>query len=364
MAMTLDPEQLMNAQAIVQVGRQVGATDEEIVGALSAGWSESRFRTNAVGDNGAAVGLFQQHPHYGSTEARRDPFTAARQFFANLFGTRNSNDPIGVRVANVQRPAAQYRAMYGTNLPVALDVFAQLQSMDQRSDFGSADTAERQAGGQWQGWQSLDEFLRGLGIRVGDPTAGQTTGGTHVDGSYHYLGLGRDYGASSDRDAIALALLPFADEPGDPLDELFYSPLNIFYDEGRAITPSASLRSGHQDHVHVALDRDGRTVNLVGQPISNVGSAAAVSSGTVPAFLGVLQSLDDALNKGGGLTNPVGTGKILIARAGVVAGGITLTIFGLVLLVSAVGRRSDVRSLVSSLPGPAGVIAGAAERST
>lgn len=41
--------------------------------AIANAYAESRLDPNAVGDGGAAVGLFQVHPWGGSVEARKDP---------------------------------------------------------------------------------------------------------------------------------------------------------------------------------------------------------------------------------------------------------------------------------------------------
>lgn len=101
-------------------------------------------------------------------------------------------------------------------------------------------------------WRSVDAYLGALGIRYGSPTVGQTTGGTHAPGSLHYSGRARDYGRSqSDMPAIISALLPFAEGPDHLIQELF--GLGVFWKSGRVITPSTSLRTAHQDHVHVGL---------------------------------------------------------------------------------------------------------------
>lgn len=103
-------------------------------------------------------------------------------------------------------------------------------------------------------WQSIDAFLERKGIRFGKPTPGQTTGGRHATNSLHYDNRARDYGRSnSDVSAITAALLPFAKGPSPQVIELFDSVAGVFYKNGAAITPSASLRQGHYSHVHAAL---------------------------------------------------------------------------------------------------------------
>lgn len=142
-----------------------------------------------------------------------------------------------------------------------------------------------------QGWISVDDYLRARQIRIGAPTPGQTVGGSHTAGSLHFSGRGRDYGdANSDCAAIAQALLPLAQGPDAPVEELFYAPLNIFFDHGQAITPSASLRAGHQDHVHVGLAPG---VDLM-QSAPGVGSSPSGSSSGTVGFLQALMKSETA----------------------------------------------------------------------
>jgi hypothetical protein len=131
------------------------------------------------------------------------------------------------------------------------------------------------------GWPSIDAALSALGLTFGAPTTGQTTGGSHAPGSEHYQGRARDYGdANSDVKAVATALLPYAQGPNAPIDELFFAPLNIFYKTGQAITPDDALRQGHYNHVHVGIRPGvdlaaaiggGATATTVGSKIPGAG---------------------------------------------------------------------------------------------
>lgn len=102
-------------------------------------------------------------------------------------------------------------------------------------------------------WETIDLYLKARGVRVGAPTPSQTTAGTHVPTSYHYRGLARDYGRTSDAAAIARLLLPLAVMPFSPIVELFYTPLGIFVKNGVRFTPSEKLSRDHVDHVHVSV---------------------------------------------------------------------------------------------------------------
>ena len=111
------------------------------------------------------------------------------------------------------------------------------------------------------GWAEIDRYLTSLGVRIGKPTIGQTTGGTHTTTSWHYKGQARDYGQSnSDLAAILVALYPYALGVGAPIIELYGR--DVFMKNGRAIAPSRALRDGHQNHVHVAI-APGRTLPVI-----------------------------------------------------------------------------------------------------
>lgn len=343
MAYALTTDQRNVAATIVDVGRSVGASDEEIIGALSAGIVESQL-TNLPGGHLDSVGVFQQRPSQGWT-GLRNVGAAAREFFTRLLGTGGGD--IAERVANVQRPAAQYRYRYREQLDEAMSVFAQVVN--------SATTTIRS-------WQDLDDWLRSKGINVGAPSTGQTTGGSHVQGSYHYQGLGRDYGNESDERAVALALVPLAQGPNRVLDELYYSPLGIFYDNGVAINPNEhpSIRDTHYDHVHAG-------VRAGGASIDGTVSGALVSTETVPEgpIFGVLKSIDATLNTEssglGDLLNPIDDLRVIVARSAVVLVGVTVGVFGLILVVSSVGKKSGLTDMAKMVPGPTSVAATAAD---
>jgi hypothetical protein len=74
------PEQLSNAKVIIQVGRQLGASDRDITIALMAGWQESGLRNLNYGDRDS-IGMFQQRNAWGSRSDRMDPVKSARMFF-------------------------------------------------------------------------------------------------------------------------------------------------------------------------------------------------------------------------------------------------------------------------------------------
>lgn len=168
------------------------------------------------------------------------------------------------------------------------------------------------------GWASIDNALAALGIRFGAPTPGQTTAGTHVPTSEHYQGRARDYGdANSDSAAIVAALEPLAEGPGAPIDELFWSPGNVFLKNGAVISPDPSLRQEHYDHVHVGIKAD---TDLT-QYLASAGVASGPGDGSAAA-------------------TPVGFGSSLTKDAMRFAVEATLVLGGLALVVLGVIRTT------------------------
>lgn len=110
-------------------------------------------------------------------------------------------------------------------------------------------------------WENIDAYLISLGVRIGAPTPAQTSGGTHAPGSYHHPKMGataRDYGdgwPQSDCKAVVRALEPFATGPNYKLAELFYTPLDVFYKNGKRASwwTRRAVAASHRDHVHAAL---------------------------------------------------------------------------------------------------------------
>ena len=117
MAVNLNDQQKANAQAIIKVGRDMGASDDVIQMALAVAWMESRLINNPGGDRDSA-GLFQQRPSqgWGTYEQVTNPEYAARQFFQRAIPLAARNGNLGEVAADVQRPAKQYRHLYGDNL--------------------------------------------------------------------------------------------------------------------------------------------------------------------------------------------------------------------------------------------------------
>lgn len=85
--MAWDAEQTANANVIISVGRQVGASDRDIQIALMTALQESGLRNLNHGDRDS-LGLFQQRPSmgWGSKEQVTDPYYAAKTFYQGKTG--------------------------------------------------------------------------------------------------------------------------------------------------------------------------------------------------------------------------------------------------------------------------------------
>lgn len=79
------PEQLANARTIAQVGRQVGASQRDILIGIMTAMQESGLRALNYGDRDS-VGLFQQRTPWGTLQQRMDPAESARMFFQGGHG--------------------------------------------------------------------------------------------------------------------------------------------------------------------------------------------------------------------------------------------------------------------------------------
>jgi hypothetical protein len=107
-------------------------------------------------------------------------------------------------------------------------------------------------------WLEIDDYLIAHGLRVGEATSGQITGGHHAAHhghlSNHYFGTARDYGVhDSDAHGIARRLEFIATQQNGPISELYFAPLDIWYKDGRRVEDGARVIGGHLDHCHVAL---------------------------------------------------------------------------------------------------------------
>lgn len=95
--------------------------------------------------------------------------------------------------------------------------------------------------------------LQALGAKFGlvnDPGNGQTTGGKHAPGSYHYSGRAVDYGNGRNSDAKLRELAGYAFAHPKLFKELFYAPTGQYIKNG--VVHKGAGAEGHGDHLHMA----------------------------------------------------------------------------------------------------------------
>lgn len=164
------------------------------------------------------------------------------------------------------------------------------------------------------GWQQIDAYLTSKGVRIGPPTLGQTTGGTHASGSYHYVGLARDYGASnSDSLGVFNTLAPLATGKNPPIIELYGS-------DGRGFKNGQPVDGAKYDPASVApLSRHTHVAIAAGATLSNQGSPSFLDSinplKTIPDAAGNLINLVPGASAVGGAITDTGSGVVSIAKS-------------------------------------------------
>ncbi|MEV4078927.1 hypothetical protein AB0J43_01370 [Nonomuraea fuscirosea] len=121
--------QAANARAVLQVademkyGGELGLPERAKVIAIATTLQESNLNRNAIGDGGAAVGVFQQHPHWGRN--RTDPAASAKRFYSRLVKVpRWRTRPLTEAAQAVQRSA--YPNAYAKHEPKAERIVAKL----------------------------------------------------------------------------------------------------------------------------------------------------------------------------------------------------------------------------------------------
>jgi hypothetical protein len=137
---TLNGEQLKNANAIAAVGRKLGASKRDIQIAVMTAMTESNLRNLNYGDKDS-VGLFQQRGGWGSTSQRMDPAHAATSFYKELFKVKNRNSLQPWQAAQaVQRSAfsdgSNYKSYWALGQQVAGKGNYGSGSFDASSDTG------------------------------------------------------------------------------------------------------------------------------------------------------------------------------------------------------------------------------------
>lgn len=104
----LTKEQQANARIIVDVAEDLRLPKRAAIIGVATGLQESFLKSNVVGDNGQAHGVFQQHPQHGwGTHAQvTNTAYAARTFYNRLVKVKDwDTKPLTVAAQSVQRSA-------------------------------------------------------------------------------------------------------------------------------------------------------------------------------------------------------------------------------------------------------------------
>jgi hypothetical protein len=154
-------EQIENARKIVEIGKQVGASEKQIRAALSAGIVESRLRNLPHGDRDS-LGIMQQRPSqgWGSRDQVTNVDYAIRKFFEAAM-TASQNGTPGQLAQRVQRSAFPRR--YDQHMPQADELLAQFSG---GSLPVTVQNFSQLANGTPPG--HMDELSAGLAAAVGD----------------------------------------------------------------------------------------------------------------------------------------------------------------------------------------------------
>ncbi|UVK63827.1 tape measure protein [Gordonia phage LilyPad] len=134
------------AQLIIARGEAMGATEDEIKGALATALVENGL-TNKKGGPDGSTGSFQQRPlpewTKGGTRNRESVDDAATTFYEKLIATRGQGD-IGNRTADVQRPREDLRGKYADRMAEASMFYTRNKGAAEQ--FGSASGMSATAG--------------------------------------------------------------------------------------------------------------------------------------------------------------------------------------------------------------------------
>lgn len=200
----LEAERRRNAEIIIRVGRQVGASDRDILIGLMTAMQESSLRNLNYGDRDS-LGLFQQRPSqgWGSPAQIMNPEYAAKKFFDALLRVPNRHKlPLTAAAQKVQRSA--YPNAYAKHESYARNLLRTLG--------GSVDVGPALARDRKPGQQSPAEALR-QDSRT--PTSGSVAP-SPAEGPDAFAGWERRENRSSQAGGAAAAMAP-------PMD--FLSPI-------------------------------------------------------------------------------------------------------------------------------------------
>ena len=124
---TLDAEQMSNAQLIVTLTAGRGLPAQAAVIAVATAYTEAALRNDLVPRDHDSIGLFQLRVGLWTADVAGNPVASTNWFLDRLVAVPNwQRLPLTDTAATVQRPAAAYRGRYATAQPLATGIIAQL----------------------------------------------------------------------------------------------------------------------------------------------------------------------------------------------------------------------------------------------
>jgi len=124
---TLDAEQMGNAQVIVTVTASRSLPPYAAVIAVAASYTEAKLRNDLVQHDHDSIGLFQIRVGLHGQHVAEDPVASTHWFLDQLVQLPNwQTMPLTQAAADVERPAAQYRGRYAAAQSLATSIVGQL----------------------------------------------------------------------------------------------------------------------------------------------------------------------------------------------------------------------------------------------
>lgn len=236
-----DPNVARIAEA---TARAMGASEKQLIALIETGLVESTMRNLSYGDKDS-VGFLQQRPSqgWGSVKQIMDPAYATRKFIQKARRVDKGTFDAGQLAQAVQGSAYPYR--YGKRYADAVAILNQSAPYVAGGGGGLGATP----GGR--GWKWQEDVLRqAFGKNV---QFYSTTGGGHVDNSWHYKGRAVDLTPSMD------IFNWIKSRYGANTLELIYGPAGMGIRHGKPYDFGRALNARHRTHIHWAY-RDGGMV--------------------------------------------------------------------------------------------------------
>lgn len=244
--------------------RALHASDKQLIALIEAGLVESGLHNLNYGDRDS-LGFLQQRAGWGSAKSRMDVAASTRRFLAKAKGLDNAGLSAGQLAQAVQVSA--YPDRYDNRYADAIAVLNAAAPYV----LGGSGALGGMPGGR--GWQWEEAVLRkAFGKNV---NFFSTTGGKHVDGSWHYKGRAVDLTPS-------MAIFDWIKSHyGASTLELIYGPAGTGIKDGKPYNYGPKLNAEHMKHIHWAYANGGAVM-----PVRTYDTGGDLPPGYTLAFNG------------------------------------------------------------------------------